>query len=315
VNEELIMVEYSIVIPVYNSEHTLEILCRRLQQTLSKITENYEVILVDDGSQDASWSVLARLHNSDKRIKVIRFTKNFGQHHATICGFKYCGGKFVITMDDDLQHPPEEIPKLISEIELNPGLDLINGMPEKTKHPFFKSAGRVVMRGLSKIIFSNQENVNMSAFRIINSRLAKEISKSRTRAPAVGYMLLALTDKVKNIKVKFNKRVSGKSGYGIGQVIKLTLDNILNFSALPLRLVSVLGVGTAILSALLSIFYIIQFFSGRIGEAGWITLVLLILFFSGVILFSFGIVGEYLFRLIKEVNSFPRYFVIEKKID
>jgi len=306
--------EFSIVVPVYNSARTLNTLFERLKKTLSKITENYEVILVDDGSEDCSWSILKGLHNMDKRFKVFRFMKNFGQHQAMMCGFKYCRGALVITMDDDLQHPPEEIPKLISEINTHDSVDVVNGLPENRKHSAFKNVGSALMNVISKLVFSNQKNVHMSSFRIIRGNIVKEISKSRTRNPAIGHMLLAVTDKVRNIKVKHDKRGVGKSGYRLDKLIKLTFDNILNYSSIPLRLVSFIGFGSFIISFFLAILYLIQYLMGYIKEPGWTTLTLMILFFSGLILFSFGIVGEYLLRMIKEVNSHPQYVIAEREI-
>ena len=157
---------YSIVVPVYRSERSLRELYERVDKTFENIEGDYELILVEDGGGDRSWEVMRSLRNESQKVKIIRLTRNFGQHNALMCGFSFASGDYVITMDDDLQNPPEEIPKLIEAIERT-DLDVVSGTPEGRKHSWVRNTGSFVYRWLVSLIFKHEPVFQMSNFRIM----------------------------------------------------------------------------------------------------------------------------------------------------
>ncbi len=163
--------EYSVVVPVYHGAPYLESLCRRLTEVFKKISPDYEILLVDDGSTDKSWEVMQGLRAQDEKIKLLRLERNFGQHNATLCGLSYCEGNYVITMDDDLQHPPEEIPKLIAEI--HKGYQLVYGQYDRKRHSWFRNKistlGNKVLKKVTGTPFK------LTSLRAIQGELVKKI--------------------------------------------------------------------------------------------------------------------------------------------
>lgn len=306
---EKISVEFSVVIPVYNSERTLEPLVKRIGEVFRSLGRSYEIVLTDDGSRDSSWKVIERLHASGEPIRAFRLMKNHGQHYALKCGLDHCRGSYAITMDDDLQHPPEEIPKLIQAVESDPEVDVVIGKYAKKKHSFLRNLGTRVHETLQCIIFKKDPKLALSSFRIINRPVLNEIRKIRHSRPWVGLMILSITTRIKNITVRHRKRQRGSSGYSFPRMIGITLSNIINYSALPLRMVSYIGIFSAILSLLLAVIYLVKYVTGSVRVSGFTTIVLLLLFTSGVIMFCFGLVGEYLSRIVSQQLMHAQYTI------
>jgi glycosyltransferase involved in cell wall biosynthesis len=303
----------SVVIPVYNGEKTLEELTQRISEQLKGLAQTWEIVFVNDHSSDNSMNVLEKLYVKDpQHIKIISFAKNFGQHNAIICGFEYCSGDVVITMDDDLQHPPEEIPNLVDPLRANPGLEVVIGIPEAAQKSYLKKLGSALLNILVSKIQNKPRNLKMASFRAMRSKLAKQLADTRTSTPAIGSLILSQTRQILNVKVRNEVRRFGNSGYSLGKSARLFLNNLMHHSALPLKAVSMLGLLSSLVGFGLSIFYLVRYFTGAIAVPGWTTLVLLLLIFNGIILLSIGIIGEYLIRIITEVNGSPRY-VIHKK--
>ena len=190
---------YSVVVPVYNSEKSLEELCSRIHNVFNKLGYNYEIILVDDSSKDNSWGVLQSLRKENKNIKIIQLMRNFGQHNALMCGFHHIKGHFVITMDDDLQNPPEEIPKLIDRI--NEGYDAVIGALKVKQDTFLKKSASLFIRYLINKIFDKPKNIKLSSFRIITASLAEQIRAMKTPYPFIGGMILTITRNIANVSV------------------------------------------------------------------------------------------------------------------
>lgn len=305
-------IEYSVVIPIYNSEKTLSELIRRLHKTFTSISARYEVVLVDDGSQDKSWEILEKLHKKDKKIKAIQMMRNFGQHTTLMCGFKFIKGDYIITMDDDLQHPPEEIPKLIKAIKSNPEVDFVIGRAKEKKHSFIQNLGSNFINALYKKTFSIPKDIRSGPFRIIRKEIVEKIIKNKSKNPSVSAILFSISKKAANVPFKHKKRHYGKSGYDFSKQIALFYNSVLKYTEIPIKIVSFIGLGSSVLGIIFSIFYLGLFFTGKIKVTGWITIILLLLFFPGLILFSIGIIGEYLFRILREVNHSPRYFIRKK---
>ena len=231
---------FSVVIPVYNSEESLEELCRRIHSVFDLLKESYEIILVDDSSKDNSWNVMNSLRDKNSNIKIVQLMSNFGQHNAILCGLSYITGKYVITMDDDLQNPPEEIPKLIDEIKN--GYDAVIGALEKKQDTMIKNAASRAIRFLMRKIFTMPADLKLSSFRIMTSEIANEIKNIKTPYPFIGGMMLSLTQKVTNVTVKHEKRIYGTSTYNYGKLINLAFNLIINYTSLPLKMLTFIGI-------------------------------------------------------------------------
>jgi glycosyltransferase involved in cell wall biosynthesis len=308
-------IEYSIVIPVYNSEKSLTELYNRLSNTIKNITLDYEIILVDDDSHDNSWQVMKKLREKDKKVKIIQNMRNYGQHFALMCGFRHSKGKYIITMDDDLQNPPEEIIKLINEIKKDDYYDIVIGYPIKKKHNFFRNFISSMANRMNSYFFDKSKNLRMSSFRIIKRNIIDIIITIQNPNFVIDPTLLKITRRIKNVDVKHDKRKYGKSQYNLKKIMRMSLDNILMNSTLPLRLVSILGILIAFLSFGYGFYVIFLWIFRGISIIGWTSTILSILFFSGIILISMGIIGEYLIRIIKVTNQRSQYFIREKEIE
>ena len=238
--------EYSIVIPVYNSESSLEELCYRINEVFIKLDESYEVIFVDDSSTDNSWNLLKILIEKYKRIKIIQLMKNFGQHNALICGFHHATGRYIITMDDDLQNPPEEIPKLINEIKK--GYDSVIGVQEVKQDTLFKNISSLFIRYLNTKIFNKPKDLKLSSFRIMTKAVTDEIKILKTPYPYISGMLLSLTRNIGNVTVIHDKRKYGQSQYNLNKLIKLAFNLIINYTSLPLKFLTTVGIIVSFIS-------------------------------------------------------------------
>jgi len=304
---------YSIVVPVYKSEHCLRELYNRIDKTFENIDGDYELILVEDCGGDNSWQVMKSLRELDNRVKIIKLTRNFGQHNALMCGFSFASGRYVITMDDDLQNPPEEIPKLIDAIT-NSDFDVVCGMPKKRKHSLFRNIGSHAYLSLVSLIFKQIPYLKMSNFRIIRKYVIDNVLQIYTPNPTVGILMLKITEKVGGVTVDHHERFCGKSTYSRAKLFRHSMHGILYNSTLPLKVVFFLGIVCLCLSAALGMYYLIAYLKGAITVSGWTTLVLLMLSSSGIIMFSVGIIGEYLLRIIQEVYRIPQYVIKDKEI-
>lgn len=304
---------YSIIVPVYRSEKTLRELYERVANVFSDVDGEFELIMVEDCGGDHSWLVMQSLRREDERVRVIRLTRNFGQHNALMCGFSFARGQFVITMDDDLQNPPEEIPKLIGSI-VNSDFDVVYGIPEQKRQNAVRKLGSMIYARFNSIIFSNVAKLRISNFRILRKSVVDQIVGAKTPNPIVGHLVLAVTERVGHVTTKQNERAIGRTTYSTSKLVRFFLNGILYNSTLPLRLVSVMGVASLLFCSILAIYYLLLYLSGSIGVSGFTTLVLLMLFFFGVIMLSMGIIGEYLLRIIQEVGGRPQYVIMDKDV-
>lgn len=291
--------EISLVIPCYNCSASIHELTPRLVATLDAMHLDYEIILVNDYSPDDSWEVLSSLARNSDRIIAINLMKNMGQHSATLAGMAQAQGEVIITMDDDLQHLPEDIPKLYEELLKDPSLDIVVGYVEDKKHSLFRNLGSKMQHFIRKLIFPGASRLNITTFRALRADLSKLIISHKQSNPRILLIVFTITSHIGYIKLKHENRKYGKSGYTLSQLIELTIIPIIYYSSLPLRLVSFLGITVSGLSFITAIYYIMRYLMGGIVP-GFTTLTLMILFSTGLILFSFGIVGEYLSRILQQ---------------
>jgi len=235
--------------------------------------------------------------------------RNFGQHNALMCGFHHCRGELVITLDDDLQNPPEEIPKLYEKID--EGYDAVFGAFHTKHHKAIQNTGSYFIRKLTNRIFNTGDNIRFSSFRILRKSLVDEIKSIRTPFPYISGMVLSLTNSVTNAEVNHAARVYGKSNYNMKKLLNLSFNLLLNYSSLPLRFVGTLGLAVSFLSFLLGLIYIIRKFMIGSVPAGWTSMIVLLSFYNSIILIIFFILGEYIARLLREISNYRQYTIRE----
>ncbi|MBQ7654252.1 MAG: glycosyltransferase family 2 protein [Clostridia bacterium] len=307
---------YSIVIPVYNSEKTLEELYNRLRAEFeNNIREDFEIIFVNDASIDNSLAVIKKLCKSDERVGYIDFAKNHGQQKAVICGIDHSKGDFIITMDDDLQHPPEEIPKLIAKMESDDNIDVVIGMYDSKKHNGFRRLGTRLLDALSNMVFKKNKDLKLTSFRLMRSFVADNLALVDLKRPTVGHCLLLVDGNIVNAPVRHDARKIGKSGYGTIKLIRQFMENVYINTDFPLRVVGRIGTISLVSGLLLSVFYFIRYITGNIHVSGWTTLVIIVLVMNGLSLFSIGVIGRYLMTNINETKRLPKYSIRDKNVE
>lgn len=306
---------YSVVVPVYNSEHTLNELYERVKAVFDEtLHEKFELILVDDGSKDHSYDIMEQLHDRDPRVKIIQQAKNFGQHPALLCGFHYVQGDFVITMDDDLQHPPEEIPKLIKVMNERDDVDVIIAKYEGRKHNLIRRMGTWVSVYATSKMLKKPRDLEITSFRLIRRFIVDAIIQMNVRLPQIGNLLVQTSNRIINVPVKHDARKYGKSGYTFRRLAKDLFYDITTNSAFPLILVRNIGVISFVSSLCLALYFLIRYFLYGWTVEGWTSLMLIMLAFFGLILLSIGIIGEYLMHILDETKKMPNYVTRRKKL-
>lgn len=300
-------IELSIVIPVYQSGPLLQSLFDRLTAVLDGLNKTYEIIFIDDGSRDNSWSILEGLQKAHPdKVVAIQLMRNFGQHNATMCGFRRSTGKYVVTMDDDLQHPPEEIPKLIDEIEKT-GQDLVYGKYDQSKkHSALQNLGTRLLHASHHRVFKT--DVNPTSFRIIRRQLLECIFPYSLNYTAIDGLLAWNTQSIGQIEVEHHERPEGRSGYSLGLQFVTALTLITNFSLWPLRFFSLLGAIAAISGFLLGSYYFFQALIANLVVPGYASTIVSIFVLGGLQLLALGMIGEYLGRVHMNISSKPQYF-------
>lgn len=307
---------YSVVVPVYNSEHTLEELYNRLRVVFDEtLKQEFELILVDDSSRDHSFSVMESLRARDKRVKIIQMARNFGQHPALLCGFSYAKGDFVITMDDDLQHPPEELPKLIHTMDEREDVDVIIAKYEGRKHGPIRRLGTRFSVYMTSKMLGKDPNLEITSFRLMRKFIVDALLQTHTHLPQIGNLLVLSSNRIINVPVRHDARAYGKSGYSFHRLVHDLIFDITTHTALPLIILRNIGIVSFLVSFILALYYLFRYFFFGVSIEGFTTLVLLILAFGGLILLSLGIIGMYLMNILDESKKLPHYVVRKKEID
>ena len=292
--------ELSIVIPCFQAEESLRELTERITSSVSGFCAVWEIILVHDAGYDKTWQVIKKLSETYHSVNGVNLMRNLGQHRATLCGFAYASGEIIVTMDDDLQHPPEEIEKLYRFLSENEKVDAVFGSYEEKQHGWLRNLGTVVQKQIRKIIFPDAAGIHITSFRAFRKSIVTELLRQRQTNPRIGLMTLSVTTRVVNINVAHHRRKRGSSTYSASKLIKTALVPIINYSSLPLQMVSTIGAVFTLVSSLLALYYTVGYFVGAISVPGIITLMVVILFSTGLTLLSFGIIGEYLKRIIQQ---------------
>ena len=296
------MTTYSVVIPVYKSSHCLPELANRLEEVFEKLNTNYEIIMVDDCSPDESWDVVAEIARTRPHFKGVQLLKNSGQTKATMTGIKIAGGEIIITMDDDLQHDPHLIPRLLEELNKDGGYDCVFAYFPMKKHTAYRNVAAKIIRWINAQALGVNE-IRFSSFRVMRGYIAHIVRQNQSVSATVGGLILANAAKIKYVGIPHSKRFSGKSNYTLAKQFKVAFDNICSVSMLPLRMISATGLMAAILSGFMLCYFLIKYFVGGITLPGWTSLIIMLTFFSGLILLSLGVIGEYLVRVLRELQG------------
>jgi polyisoprenyl-phosphate glycosyltransferase len=308
-------VQYSVVIPVYNSEKTLEELTFRLQSTLQGIAENYEIIFVDDCSSDKSWEKLQKIRVHEPNVKIIHLLRNFGQHNALVCGLEYASGDYVIMMDDDLQNPPEEISKLIDKAK--EGYWVVYGKFTRKMHGITENFFSKIFHRFMHKILDVPDHISISNFVICKSAVAKNITQIKSAYPFITALIIksAPVNKIANVDVDHAARKHETSNYTVTKHLRISFNLLINYSSAPLKIIGFFGFIVSLLSIGFGVYIMIRkILEPEYGLMGWNSLMVAITFLGGTILLSLAIVGEYLRRILTEVSHGQQYVIGEMEI-
>ena len=298
---------FSVIVPVYNSEKSLDELYVRLSKAFKKLEKTFEVIFINDGSQDESLKVLRDIKSKNKNVPVVGLFRNFGQQNALMCGFQYCYGEYIITIDDDLQNPPEEIIKLVEKID--EGYDAVFASYRKKKDKLYKNLGSLFIRFVNRKIFKLNNKLRFSSFRIIKREIVNELKELKTPYPYVSGMILSITKKITNTEVEHHKREFGKSNYSVSKLIKLAFNLMINYSTFLLKAISFTGLMVSCFSFVIGLFVLIRKLIVGSARAGWTSTIVLISFFASIFFMIAFIFGEYLGRMLGEIAREKQYSI------
>ena len=298
-------VDLSVVIPVYRSAGILPQLARRLSASLAASGASYEIIFVEDCSPDESWKVLTQLQTADpEHVVAIQLMRNFGQHNALMCGLRHAQGRYVVTLDDDLQHPPEEIPRLL-EAALRDGHDLVYGVYERKRHAWGRNVGSSLINGFYRIAF--RTHVQVTSFRVMSRDLVDTVLGYTLNFVFLDGLLAWNTTRVGEVLVEHHPRAQGRSGYSISKLLGLALNLFTSFSVLPLRIASAAGVVVACGGLTAAVYYLARYIASDIHVPGYASTIMAIMVLGGTQLLAIGVMGEYLGRLHLNANGKPQY--------
>jgi len=301
------MTQLSVVVPVYRSETTLRELHRRLVSSLTSITSDYEIILVEDCGGDSSWRVLQEIAQADERVRLMRLLRNFGQHNALLCGIRAARYEIIVTLDDDLQNPPEEIRKLVSKLE--EGYDVVYGAPLQDQHGFLRNIASRITKLALKNAMGTATARHVSAFRVFRTRLRRAFADFRSPFVSIDVLLTWGTTRFAHVPVQHDSRKSGVSGYTFRKLAGHALNMMTGFSTLPLQLASVVGFAFTLFGMVILAYVVVHYVASGGSVPGFSFLASIIAIFSGAQLFAIGIIGEYLARMHFRTMDRPTYVV------
>lgn len=301
------MPEISVVIPVYRSAQGLPELHRRIVGALEDLAGGFEILFVEDCGGDDSWQVIRSLAAVDPRVRGIRMSRNYGQHNALLCGIRAARGETILTMDDDLQHPPEQACKLLAK--LSEGYDVVYGPPAQEQHGLFRNwASRITKLALQNAMGAETAG-QVSALRAFRSRLRDAFDSYRGPFVNIDVLLTWGTTRFAAVPVPHEPRAYGASGYTLSKLAKHALNMMTGFSTIPLQIASVLGFVFSLFGLGVLAFVLARYFALGYSFPGFPFLASIIAIFSGVQLFALGIIGEYLARMHFRTMDRPPYLV------
>ena len=309
-NDVLKSPEISIVVPLYNEEKNIRLMYDRLVSSILKITSNFEIIYVNDGSKDNSFLELLKLSNEDERVKYINFSRNFGHQIAVTAGLDYSKGTAVVIIDGDLQDPPEVIPEMYAMYK--EGFEVVYGQRLKRKGDnFFKKITAKYFYRILKKITSINIPLDTGDFRLIDQKIVKDLKNMPEQNKFLRGQIAWLGYRQTSVFFERDERKFGETGYPFSKMLKFALDGITGFSDVPLQFVTKTGIFISFISFLVILYAIFSHFILERTITGWTSLIISSMFIGGVQLISVGIIGEYISRINKNVQNRPLYIVSE----
>ncbi len=304
----------SIVIPIYNEEENIPVLWERLTQVLAEgfadPAKPWEVVFTDDGSRDKSLAMLVAIAQKEPRVKVVEFNRNYGQHSAIFAALAEVRGQIIVTLDADLQNPPEEIPKLVAKVE--EGFDVVGGWRQgrQENDSFFRTLPSKVVNAITRKTTGVKLHDYGCMLRAYSRDVVDAMLLCKERSSFIPALANSFAKRITEVPVAHAERAAGESKYGLWKLINLQFDLLTSFSLLPLQMLSVLGVVISLLGVAFGVFlYIYRLLHPQSSPDFVLTLFAVLFVFIGAQFFAFGLLGEYIGRIYQEVRDRPRYMV------
>ncbi|HMK24098.1 MAG TPA: glycosyltransferase family 2 protein, partial [Terriglobales bacterium] len=297
----------SVVVPVYGSEQIMPELVRRLGDVLPSLAENYELILVNDSSPDGSWNVIQGLAEERRWIRGINLMRNYGQHNALLCGIRAAQYAVIVTMDDDLQHPPEEIPKLLAV--LSQGYDVVYGRPAQEQHGLLRDLASLTTKLALQNVMGAEIARQVSAFRVFRAEVVNAFRHYEGSFVSIDVLLTWGTKRFAVTPVHHQARAQGTSGYTFRRLVTHAMNMMTGFSTVPLQFASLIGFLFTLFGMAVLIYVVVRYWLQGTPVPGFPFLASIIALFSGAQLFALGIIGEYLARMHFRSMQKPPYVV------
>ncbi|WP_228156466.1 glycosyltransferase family 2 protein [Arcobacter caeni] len=302
-------IHISIVTPIYGCCSSLNSLYERLNRTLSTITNDFEIIMVNDASPDNAWEGIKELALKDKRVKGINLSRNFGQHKAITAGLDYASGDWIVVMDCDLQDQPEEIVKLYNKAQ--EGYDIVFGRRSERKDGFFKKLSSKLFYKVYDYFTESKVDNTIANFSIISKKVLDSLKELREQNRMYPLFINWIGFNKTEIDIEHAKREEGKSSYTIKKLIDLAIDSIVSQSNKPLKLSIKFGFIVSLLSLFYAFWLIVRYFLFSIPTEGWTSVMVSIYFIGGLLFANMGILGLYIGKIFDETKNRPIYIVQE----
>lgn len=302
-------IKISVVVPLFNSENCINNLVHQLHHVLKEY--EYELILVDDNSSDNTWNKVCELKNNlaDIHLKALKLSRNYGQQKATFCGLTKANNDIVVTIDDDLSHPIEQLPYLINKF-ISDQMDILYVVPDKYHYTWYRKVLSALYKKISR--YENPDAGKGSSFRIMSQSLVKSIIGHASHLIVIDELILWYTQRIYSITLPFHASQKSKSTYSYKKLFHLSKTTLMISTTMPLIIVKLIGFIVAAISFLIGIYYLIQKFVFHHAEKGYTSIIVSILFGVGLILFSLGIIGEYIAYILMDIHKKPPYHIKEE---
>lgn len=301
------MKEISVVIPVYKSEKCIPELTKQISDALKDFS--WELILVNDCSPDNSWTEIKKVAAENNNITGINLRKNGGQDLAILAGLNHAKGKWIVIMDDDLQHSPYDIPKLYAQAQK--GFDVVYADFKQKKQKLWKNLGSWLNGKVSEITLGKPKGIYLSPFKIISSSVVKEMCKLNNLFPYIDGLIFQVTKNITQINIEHHKREYGKSNFTLVKSMQVFFRMMFGFSTFPLNFATYIGFFSSTMGFVLAIYFLVKFLLGLEPLTGWTSLIMVILILGGLILLALGIIGKYIGQMYLTINNSPKYIIKE----
>ena len=308
-NNPVIPLDFSVVIPIFNEKENISELYERLSSTLRSLG-SYEIIFIDDGSIDGSFQLMKNFAQKDKSVKVIRFSRNYGQHPAIKAGFRHAIGSYIILMDADLQDDPEDIK--ILDAKIKEGYDIVFSQIKNIERSIFKKMNSMVFHFVFSRVSGSRNPADIGTFRIFTRKVLISLNKYEERGIIYGPLMASIGYKSAYVDVRKNKRRKGVTHYSFYKLMRMALDSLSTYTMIPLQLMIYSGFLIATVSFSAAIYLIFKKLAYGIAVPGYASSLISSFFLGGVILLSLGVIGDYIFRIYQEVLRRPLFLIDEK---